>query len=56
MRLFLEDAVLYGVFNIIYQMYSGMFKIYLTIFILVKHVNNPGILKNLLLQRCPGIL
>ena len=55
MRLSLKDAILYGVFNIIFQTYSGMFKIYSAIFILVKAFKNPSILKNILLQIYSGI-
>ena len=47
----LKDAIHYGVFNIIFQTYSGMFKIYSAIFILLRHIKNPSILKNILLQR-----
>ena len=36
MRLSLKDAILYGVFNIRFQIYSGIFKIYSAIPILVK--------------------
>ena len=36
MLLSLKDALLYGVFNIVFQTYSGMFKIYSAIFIVVK--------------------
>ena len=36
MRLSLKDAMLYGVFNIIFQTYPDIFKIYSAIFILAK--------------------
>ena len=57
MRLSLKDAILYGVFGIIFQTYSGMIKIYSAIFILVmlRHIKNLSILKNILLQRYSGI-
>ena len=32
----LKDAILYGVFNVIFEIYSGKIKIYSAIFILVK--------------------
>ena len=55
MHLSLKDARLYGVFNVIFQTYSGMFKIYSAIFILLRHTKNLSILRNILLQRYSGI-
>ena len=47
-----KDTILHRVFNIIFQTYSGILKIYSAIFVLVKIcIKNPSILKNILLQR-----
>ena len=41
----LKDAILYGVFNIIFQIYSGILKIYSAIFIIVKAYYEPQYMK-----------
>ena len=51
----LKDAILYGVFNIIFQTYSGISRFIQPHLFLLRHIKNPRILKNILLQRHSGI-
>ena len=45
---------LYGIFNVVFQTYSGMFNTYSVIFSLLRHIKNPGILRIILLQPYHG--